>query len=102
MLENRRCKYWLARHTVWYWLEDGASVPAPYSFTFTNQQDAVVWAQGMTKNAPVQLRWIKVFKSGNTSYMCWHWYNSKSMPAPEPDIIQDSFTFWQRVLRRKL
>jgi hypothetical protein len=62
-------------HTVWFWLDDGHPELGPDSRRFDNADEAEKFAQDLVTHHGHNpaLRWVKVFRSDNESYVTWFW-----------------------------
>lgn len=87
------CKHPNKPHTIWWWIEDkNDPVPVPYSSKFDNRKDAMTIVNEWISGPPhVSFRWVKVFRSDNENYTCFHWENPE--PLPIPPVVTPELTY---------
>jgi hypothetical protein len=86
---SSNCKHKDQPHTAWYWVEDGAAVPFPYTVKFDNWYDMmeIVGTFVAENGENSRLRWIKGFRSDNETYTCFRWSNPLPYEPPKATYV---------------
>lgn len=86
-MDAHTCNHPLVPHTVWWMPTDGGP-PIPMERGFDNLEDAHRFADKIIRGNSDRMSWLKIFRSDNESYTCYHWESPRKESPVETQKVK--------------